>query len=253
MKVLRRGGEFADRHIRRSGKKALWYFIGYAAICAVFFSVSYKLVALLGLLLAFKHFTAAYDKWEHWFLGKRGELAVTRALSALPDDYVLLNDLMLPNGRGNIDHFLIGPNGLFVIETKNYATNVKCDGDQWFVNGKPTKSLSWQAKGNALVVRKNLGRLFDRHRAKLPFVEPVVVFVKHKHRLELSQPTVHVLKTEELVNFIHEYDRRSRFVRFSPELIRAVANHLHSLQNQTGSSVENAAETAAQSEAPARL
>src|SRR6266550_269435 len=226
MKLLRAGGKFADRHIRRHGKNAILYFVGYVAICAVFFFVSYKLVALLGLVLAFGHFTKAYDKWEHWFLGKRGELAVTRALSALPDDYVLLNDLMLPNGRGNIDHFLIGPNGLFVIETKNYATNVKCDGDQWFINGKLGKSLSRQAKGNALAVRKNLGRLFDQHRAKLPFVEAVVVFVKHKHRLELSQPTVHVLKTEELVNFIYEYDRRSRFVRFSPELIRAVANHL---------------------------
>ena len=193
MKVLRTGGEYADRQIRDRGKKALWYFIGCVAICAVFFFVSYKLVALLGLVLAFAHFTAAYDKWEHWFLGKRGELRVTRALSALPEDYVLLNDLMLPSGRGNIDHFLIGPNGLFVIETKNYAADVKCDGDQWFVNGKPGKSLSWQAKSNALAVRKNLERVFAEYGAKLPYVEPLVVFVKHKHRLEVSQPTVRVL------------------------------------------------------------
>jgi hypothetical protein len=99
MKRLRAGGEYADQHIRYRGKKALWYFVGCAGICAVFFFVSYKLVAFVGLVLAFRHFRTAYDKWEHWFLGKRGELRVTRALSALPDDYVLLNDLMLPNGR----------------------------------------------------------------------------------------------------------------------------------------------------------
>lgn len=66
----------------------------------VFFFVSYELVALLGLVLMFRLFAAQYDKWENWFLGKRGELAVRRALEALPDDYVLLNDLFLPNGRG---------------------------------------------------------------------------------------------------------------------------------------------------------
>jgi hypothetical protein len=37
MKVLRAGGEFADRHIRRRGKKAILYFICFIAICAVFF------------------------------------------------------------------------------------------------------------------------------------------------------------------------------------------------------------------------
>jgi hypothetical protein len=34
---LRAGGEFADRHIRRRGKKAILYFICFIAICAVFF------------------------------------------------------------------------------------------------------------------------------------------------------------------------------------------------------------------------
>jgi len=90
MKVLRTGGQFADRHIRHHGRRAIWYFVGFVAVCAVFFFVSYEVVALLGLLLAFGHFAAAYDRWENWFLGKRGELAVTRALSALPGEYVLL-------------------------------------------------------------------------------------------------------------------------------------------------------------------
>jgi nuclease-like protein len=207
MKVLRTGGRFADRQIRHRGKKVLYYFAGFLTVCAIFFFVSYEIVALLGLVLAFWHFTKAYDKWEHWFLGKRGELAVTRALSGLPDDYVLLNDLLLPKRGGNIDHFLIGPNGLFVIETKNYATNMKCNGDQWFRNGKPVKSLSSQVKGNAIALRKNLQPLFAQHRAYLPYVEPVLVFVKHRHRLEIHDPTVHVLKAEDLVKFIWDYER----------------------------------------------
>jgi Nuclease-related domain len=242
MKVLRTGGQFADRHIRHHGRRAIWYFVGFVAVCAVFFFVSYEVVALLGLLLAFGHFAAAYDRWENWFLGKRGELAVTRALSALPGEYVLLNDVMLPNRRGNVDHFLIGPNGLFVIETKNYAAHIKCDGDQWFRNGKPVKSLSWQVKINAIAVRKNLQAVFAQHRAYLPFVEPILVFVKHTHRLELNYPSVHVLKAEELVNFLANYKPRSRAVRFTPELVRATVHHLQSLQNPKTVRVENAAE-----------
>jgi hypothetical protein len=242
MKLLRTGGKFADRHIRRHGKNAILYFVGYVAICAVFFFVSYKLVALLGLVLAFGHFTKAYDKWEHWFLGKRGELAVTRALNGLPDGYVLLNDLLLPRGRGNVDHFLIGPNGLFVIETKNFDTHVRCEDDRWFVNGNPVKSLSWQAKSNALAVWKNLQPLFSQHRAYLPFVEPLLVFVKHKRALDLNQPTVHVLREDELVGFICNYKPRSRSVRFSPELIRAMVHHLQLLQNDKADCVENSGE-----------
>jgi hypothetical protein len=233
MRVLRKGGEFLDHNIRRSGKKAIWYLLGFGAVCGLLFFVSYQLVALLGLVLAFRHFTAAYDKWESWFLGKRGELAVTRALSALPDDYVLLNDLMLPNGRGNIDHFLIGPKGLFVIETKNYSADVQCDGDRWFLNGKLTKSLSSQAKGSAMTLRRHLQGLFAEHRARLPFIEPILVFVKHRHRLELNQPTVSVLRLEELVAFISSYEPQSRTTRFSSELIRATVHHLQSLQNST--------------------
>ena len=43
---------------------------------------------------------------------------------------------MLPDGKGNVDHLVMGPNGLFALETKNYSTIVKCSGDDWFVNGK---------------------------------------------------------------------------------------------------------------------
>lgn len=243
MKVLRTGGEYADRHIRRRGVMALRYFVGFIAVCATFFFVSYEIIALLGLVLAFKEFAAAYDRWENWFLGKRGELAVTRALNALPDRYVLLNDLMLPNGRGNVDHFLIGPNCLFVIETKNYDANVRCDRERWLVNGKPVTSLSRQVKANALAVRNSLQAVFTMHGARLPYIEPILTFVKHTHRLELTEPTVHVLKSEELVSFIREYEENSRCRQFTPELVAAIVGHVQLLQNQGTLGDESVAES----------
>lgn len=57
--------------------------------------------------------------------GKFGELAVNIHVKLYLKDpqYILLNDLTLPDGQGSttqIDHILLSPKGIFVIETKNY-------------------------------------------------------------------------------------------------------------------------------------
>lgn len=57
--------------------------------------------------------------------GKFGELAVNVHVKLYLKEpkYILLNDLTLPDGQGSttqIDHILLSPNGIFVIETKNY-------------------------------------------------------------------------------------------------------------------------------------
>lgn len=57
--------------------------------------------------------------------GKFGELAVNVHVKLYLKDpkYILLNDLTLPDWQGSttqIDHILLSPNGIFVIETKNY-------------------------------------------------------------------------------------------------------------------------------------
>lgn len=50
--------------------------------------------------------------------GLEGEQSVASELSYLGDEFLLLNDVMLPGARGNIDHVLVGPTGIFVFETK---------------------------------------------------------------------------------------------------------------------------------------
>ena len=57
--------------------------------------------------------------------GKFGELAVNVHVKLYLKDpqFILLNDLTLPDGQGTttqIDHILLSPKGIFVIETKNY-------------------------------------------------------------------------------------------------------------------------------------
>lgn len=56
--------------------------------------------------------------------GRRGERAVRWRLGWLPDEYFVLNDLMLDRGHGytsQIDHVVVSRYGIFVIETKNIS------------------------------------------------------------------------------------------------------------------------------------
>lgn len=54
--------------------------------------------------------------------GKAGELAVKEILRKLPREYIIFNDVLLKtkNGSNQIDHVVISPYGIFVIETKNH-------------------------------------------------------------------------------------------------------------------------------------
>ncbi|HMK54011.1 MAG TPA: nuclease-related domain-containing protein, partial [Methanobacteriaceae archaeon] len=47
-------------------------------------------------------------------------------------DYFVYHDVTLASKRGNIDHVVIGPTGIFVIETKNYSGKYRIKGDKWF-------------------------------------------------------------------------------------------------------------------------
>ena len=69
-------------------------------------------------LAAFYYFLRKYRIYGG---GWEGEKQVIKLLdSKLSDDYILLNDLYLRGGGGDIDHVVLGPNGIFVLETKNW-------------------------------------------------------------------------------------------------------------------------------------
>jgi len=236
MLLLRNGGQFTDSQVKKYLKLSAIYF----AVAYVGIFVAYLLKApLLGLAifaLAFTAFKARFTRWGNWFVGKRGELAVTDALKSLPNDYAMLNDLTLPDGRGNIDHVIVAPHGLYVIETKNYSGRVKCLGDKWYVNGQPIKSLSKQAKGNAMNLRDNLAPIFTEHDFVMPFIQSVLVFVKQHGTLDLRNPTIPVLKAEQLVDYINRHAREAQTKkdRAVPARIaalkRAIVHRLHELQ-----------------------
>jgi hypothetical protein len=70
------------------------------------------------------------DLEEKILAGIAGEQLVATGLGrALDDDWTLLRGYR--NRRGEIDHLLLGPRGLFAIEVKNLNATVYVDGDRW--------------------------------------------------------------------------------------------------------------------------
>ena len=68
-------------------------------------------------------------------IGKVGERKVSRKLNWLSKEYITLNDIMIPTeyGTTQIDHVVVSPYGIFVIETKNYKGWILGDerADEW--------------------------------------------------------------------------------------------------------------------------
>ena len=59
-----------------------------------------------------------------WARGAYGETELADALAGLPD-VVVLNDRRVPGTRGNIDHLVIAPAGVFVVDAKAHKGNLR--------------------------------------------------------------------------------------------------------------------------------
>lgn len=74
-----------------------------------------------------------------WDAGAEGERRVAAALAHLPDGWVVLHDRLLRPGRSgvNLDHVVVGPAGIFLVDAKNWAGGTSVhDGNLWQHTGK---------------------------------------------------------------------------------------------------------------------
>jgi FlaA1/EpsC-like NDP-sugar epimerase len=82
---------------------------------------------------------AAFERERMLFRkGAIGEAIIGRVLEELSDDYVVLNDV--GTEFGNVNHVVVGPTGVYVIEAKDWKGVVEADGNgDLLLNGKPAK------------------------------------------------------------------------------------------------------------------
>jgi hypothetical protein len=72
-----------------------------------------------------------------WRRGAAGERRTARLLNPLErHGWAVLHDLAVPGSRANIDHLVVGPGGVFVIDSKHYRGRLQLDGSGRLWHGR---------------------------------------------------------------------------------------------------------------------
>jgi len=156
--------------------------------------------------------------------GERGELKVAEALEDLRSGgYRIFHDLC--RDGFNIDHVVVGPAGVFAIETKYCSgrgvINFR-NGEGLFLNDQPWQGVRdpvTQARGNAAEIRK----LIHENCAVNVLVTAVVVFVGEWKVKEKWQTTDARVVSE---SQLRQYFERQDQPQLTRNEIKLIASHL---------------------------
>ena len=116
---------------------------------------------------------------EAYRVGAEGEEATSRRLAGLPDGWIVLHDRRIPGSRANIDHVVVGPIGVAVVESKSWSGTVKVHADRLTGSGRNPDAAIDQVLRQVEAVRAVLGP----DHADLE-VRPVLCI----HRAEVQRP-----------------------------------------------------------------
>jgi micrococcal nuclease len=189
MHILRRGGEYAREQQRLYGVKATVFAL--TGTILLILPISHVWILSLIFLGCGLHY---FKRRSDWHKGILGEKMVVEALSPLDNSYVLINDVVLPDRTGNIDHILVSPNGVFVIETKSYRWH--------YLNRFPIR----QAIRNAVSLRYFL----KGHMQLDIFIPAILVSTDPNATTSQSSSTINVISLRNLCDFIKDQRNQSR-------------------------------------------
>ena len=159
--------------------------------------------------------------------GAEGERATAEVLAQLPaGDWIVLHDVRWPGRRSaNVDHVVVGPPGVFVIDSKNWTGSIEVSGSVLRQNGRLRESTVAGAAEAGLAV----GQLAPLLRPDL--VHPVLCFVRDEPLAgEVGGVTVcatsnvvptlmsrpHVLDAEQVRLVCHDLERGFRAAAETP-------------------------------------
>lgn len=119
-----------------------------------------------------------------WRAGTDGEDRTAQALSELEaEGFVVLHDRRKPGSSANINHVIVGPTGVFVVESKSYSGPLSIQGDDVYVGGRRRTDIVYEARSEAEIVEAILAiagghlsvtPILCIHRAELPLLKAEV-------------------------------------------------------------------------------
>ena len=208
-------------------KSVLFILLGIVSFFGIVIHFSLIVLSIIFFVIA----VYQWNKQTTWRIGADGEESVIRVLQNLDSSFKVVNDIVLPGDRQNIDHIVIGSIGTFVIETKNHNGYIKCVEDNWSrekvgrrgtVYDASIGNPSRQAKRNAVMLKKWL----ESENIDVDYIEAVVVFTNEDVELNLIKPTVKVVQVTDLLKI---FEIPSNF-KMSNEKINSITEKLCQLK-----------------------
>ena len=119
-----------------------------------------------------------------WYRGALGEVAVGRILATLPAEWTVFHALPIGKKGADIDHVVIGPGGIFTINTKNHSGKaVWVAGQTLMVSGQKQPHIR-----NAEFEATRVTTLLRERMPSLPPVQSVVAVLDPKSLLIKVKP-----------------------------------------------------------------
>ena len=118
-----------------------------------------------------------------WYLGAQGEIAVGQILSRLPPEWRVFHALPIGTAGADIDHLVLGPGGVFTINTKHHRGKKIWIKDTGFlVNGHRhgyIRNSEFEATRVTKLLRKRMPQL-ARARPVIALVSPGKITIKKR-------------------------------------------------------------------------
>ena len=148
--------------------------------------------------------------------GDTGELVLSSVMRSLPDCYHVLDNILLQtkNGSTQLDHVIVSPYGIFVIETKNHKGIIfgDCFGRVWtqVLNGAGKFKFYSPVLQNAGHIR----HLSSQTRIPMQFMQGVIVFTNPDANLvNVNCPFCFTVES------LYEYITRFRSIVFTDKQV----------------------------------
>jgi hypothetical protein len=207
--------EELDREV--TGKRKLVLVFGLpVALVLLLVNPSLGIMAVLGVAVGW---FMAGGKDAAKLSGAAGEDYTLQVLASLPATYTVFNQVELPDeksrtGWRELDFIVCGPNGIFVVESKNHRGDLSGseDDDTWTVHKVGRRGTAYassvrnpvrQVKSQVAVLRKYLAR------QKLhPWIEPIISLSSNNDTSQLQVRSLAVVGSASLAAHIQRHQDR---------------------------------------------
>lgn len=167
-------------------------------------------LSFFGFILVFY----GYGGGISWNKGIKGENIIAEYLNQLPEDYIVFNDVKFPGSWGNLDHVVLGPNGVFLIETKNYSGFFVIDNIEWYYKkhsyfaGPLKRSISQPGK-QVIKNAKALKNYLDLNGVNVNdlVINSIVTLIENNYKIKTKPKQYNIVNPSSIPEFLITGDK----------------------------------------------